>query len=101
MSLPKFKDIMKADMKSTFVNGDFTVEAIYQVGNDPKPVTVHFFKDALDKMETLYSHIWCAFEDVRYIKKNEQFIIDNVKYGVVDFTHDEHKMGVDIFLSEV
>ena len=101
MALPNFKDMMAQDMKDTFLNGDFTVQAIYQVGNDPKEITVQFFKDSLDKMETLYSHIWCNFEDVPYLQKNEQFIIDGVKYGVVDFAVDEHGIGVDIFLSEV
>jgi hypothetical protein len=80
---------------------DFTEDAIFIVGNNPKVIKVHVFKNSLDQMETLYTLIWCSLADIPYVKKNDRITIGTVTYGIVDFEPDDMGLGINIFVNKV
>jgi len=87
---------MLLDVENIFLS-DMTHTAIYKSNQ----IKVQFFKESLDKMDTQYDLCWVAYTDVPNIAINDLLEIDNINYGVVDFTIDEFKHGVNLFLSKV
>jgi len=100
MSLLDFNSVLTDDVKDVFLQ-EFSVEAIYISNNESKAISVQFFKDSLDKMETLYSHVICAYSDVPTVMQSDTIEIDGVLYGVVDNEPDEHFTVQNLFLQKV
>ena len=92
---------LKADVKNVFLNGGFSVTAIYKSGTQIKQIQVQHFNEALDKMGTLYDHVWCSFEDIPYVKDNDTLEISGTVYGIIDNTPDEQNVGMNLFLNKV
>lgn len=92
---------LKDDVKNIFLNGDFSVEAFYKPDSDNKLIRVQYFNESLDKMDTLYDHVWCSYDDLPTVAENDTLSIDGVLYGIIDSTPDEQNMGMNLFLSKV
>jgi hypothetical protein len=101
MATLTFKDVLAEDVDSVYLSDDFSCEAIYKSGSAIKTITVQYFNEPLDKLGTLYDHVWCSFKDVPYVKKNDSITINGVEFGIVDFTADELQVGMDLFLNKV
>jgi len=95
-----FNTRLKADLDNIFLQ-EFSKDDILKSSTVILNVKIQFFKGDLDKLETLYTYAWGKYEDFNGVKKNDTLIVDNVEYGIVDFTHDEFKTTTTLFLEEV
>lgn len=84
------------DIKDVFLK-EFAVVAIFK----SVEVKIHFFGQPLDKMDTLYYHAWCSYEDVPNIVDNDVLQIGGIDYGVIEVAPDEFEAGVNLFLQKV
>jgi len=95
-----FNELMKKDALN-IVEGEFHQIATYIHNGVSTSVPIQYFEEPLDKSDTVYSHVWCTMDSIPDIAINDEFVISNVNYSVVDFSPDEHYIGCDIFLSKV
>jgi len=95
-----FDEQLKLDVGDIFLQ-EFSTVAIFKSNEVLKEVKIQFFDEPLDRLETQYSLAWANFDDVSSITKNDTIQINDVVYGIVDFTVDELKHGVNIFLQKV
>jgi len=98
-----FLDLLSNDVNEVFLKDDFSKKATYtnNISNTSFDVSIQFFKDSLDKLDSNYSHCWASYEDLNNVSKNDTFKIDNVLYSVVEAEPDELNQGVNILLNEV
>ncbi len=96
--MPTFDELIATDMTNTFLNGEFSQDATY---NSSETVTLQFFEDGLDKLETTFHHAWCDATSVPSLANGDTFEIEGVIYGVMDFSKDEFNTAVNIFLQKV
>ena len=96
-----FADYVQNDVKNIFLK-EFSQVAIYKsTSSIIKSVTVQFFEDSLDSMDTTYFHAWCDFSELSSVKKQDTLEIKGIVYGIVDFSPDEFKSGLNLFLQKV
>jgi len=95
-----FNTQMQGDLDNIFLK-ELSVPAIFETSTNISTVKVQFFYSDLDKLETIYTYAWGKFDDFSYVKKNDYLTINNIKYGIVDYSHDEFKHTTTLFLQEV
>jgi len=100
MLLRDFKEQMSLDVKDIFLQ-EFATQAIYKSRDTLKEVTVQFFEQSLDQLDTTFFHAWASYSEISDIQKNDTLEINGTVYGVVDLSPDEFGDGVNIFLQEV
>ena len=88
------------DIKDVFLK-EYAVVAIYKSNNSLKEITIQFFGQPLDKMDTLYYHAWCKYEDLPDVKDNDVLEVNGVAYGIIEVAPDEFDAGVNLFLQKV
>ncbi len=98
--LVDFNEQMQNDLENVFFN-EFSTSAILKTSNNITTVKIQFFYGDLDKLETLYIYAWGKYEDFKYVSKNDFLTVNNIKYGIVDYAHDEFKQATTLFLQEV
>ncbi len=100
MLLRDFKEQMTLDMKDIFLQ-EFSVKAIYKSQDNLKEVTVQFFEQSLDQLDTSFFHAWAEYSEISDVSKNDTLEVNGIEYGIVDFSPDEFGDGVNLFLQEV
>jgi len=96
-----FNSMVEKDVKDVFLQ-EFSQTAIYTPKQgSAKEVTIQFFEESLDQMDTTFFHAWCANDDMKGIAKNDMFEINKIRYGVIDSSPDEFDSGLNIFLQKV
>jgi len=95
-----FDTRLEADLDNIFLK-EFSKDAIFKSSTSISNVKIQFFYGDLDKLETLYTYCWGKYKDFSYVKKNDIVIVDNIEYGIVDYSHDEFKMTTTLFLDKV
>lgn len=95
-----FKDLVKNDVKDIFLK-EFSQIAIFESDTTLKEITVQFFEQSLDQLETTFFHAWCSYAEVKSVAKNDTLKIDGIVYGIVDFAPDEFQSGINLFLQKV
>ena len=95
-----FNELVQADVKDVFLK-EFSQVAILKSKTTMKEITVQFFEQSLDQLDTTYFHAWCSFEDAPYIAKNDTLQVNGIVYGIVDISPDEFQSGVNLFLQKV
>ena len=95
-----FKEIIDDDIPNTFMT-DMAQKAIYSGVDGIKEIDIHFFDEALDQLNTVYLHAWCANNLIPRAKTNDTLTIDGVVYGIVDLSPDEFHSGINLFLQKV
>lgn len=95
-----FADLVKNDVKDIFLQ-EFSQTAIFKSSTTLKEITVQFFEQSLDQLDTTFYHAWCSYAEVKSVEKNDTLEIDGIKYGIVDFAPDEFQSGVNLFLQKV
>lgn len=102
MATLSFDELIKDDLKNTFLKGEFSQDVIYQTGSEIRTVTVQFFEESMDKIDANFNHAWCSFTDMpRVIKNKDTLIINNIKYGILDASPDEFQLGLNLYLQKV
>ena len=98
-----FEDLLASDAHDVFLNGEFSQKAIFTSDNGEslKEITVQFFGEALDKMDTTYYHAWCAVGDIPNVEDNDTLEIAGIVYGIMDVSPDEFNTGLNLFLQKV
>lgn len=97
-----FDELMIEDIKNIFLSDDFSQDAIYESGGKIKTITVQFFEQPLDRLNTQYFYAWCNFSEITYVEKDKSTLtINGIKYGVMSAKPDEFKHGIDLFLQKV
>lgn len=95
-----FQKQVDADIKGVFLK-EFSQTAIFKSKTTLKEIKLQFFEETLDQMDTTYFHAWADAKDVESMSKNDTLEINGTVYGIVDFSPDEFKSGVNIFLQKV
>ena len=95
-----FADLVKADVKDVFLQ-EFSQIAIFKSSTTLKEITVQFFEQSLDQMDTTFFHAWASYSEVKSVSKNDTLEINGILYGILDFAPDEFQSGINIFLQKV
>ena len=95
-----FATLVQNDVKDIFLK-EFSQTAIFKSSTTLKEITVQFFEQSLDSMDTTYFHAWCSYDEVKSVNKNDTLEINGIKYGIVDFSPDEFQSGINMFLQKV
>jgi len=99
--LPTFDDLMKADITEVFLQ-DLTQSVRYtDNAGISKEFRVQFFRNEGDGLDTVYNRVWCDVKDVPNLSTKDTFTINDIKYGVLSFEYDEHKLSVNIYINEI
>ena len=95
------KEQIKSDLKDVFLNTDeFANEVIWvHNGIQSQPLSAQAFDEFQDFRSPTYRRLFMAYEDVVGIAKNDYFLINGKRYGVVDFNIDEYQQSITIFLN--
>ena len=91
---------MASDIQGSFLD-DFAIDAIYNDGVLPTTIRIQTFDEPLDKVSGLYKRAFANLVDLPILAKGHSIEFDSVTYAVVDFTIDELKLSVNIFLQAV
>ncbi len=95
-----FATLVQNDVKDIFLK-EFSQTAIFKSATTLKEITVQFFEQSLDSMDTTYFHAWCSYDEVESVDKNDTLEINGIVYGIIDFAPDEFQSGINIFLQKV
>jgi len=95
-----FNEIANDDIDDVFLQ-EFSQVAIFKSSTALKEITVQFFEQSLDQLDTTYFHAWCKAREVSGIQKNDTLEIEGVVYGIIDFSSDEFGNGINMFLQKV
>ena len=95
-----FATLVQNDVKDIFLK-EFSQTAIFKSSTTLKEITVQFFEQSLDSMDTTFFHAWCSYAEVKSVAKNDTLEINGIKYGIVDFSPDEFQSGINMFLQKV
>ena len=93
-----FKDQLKVDLDVFFDIDEFAVEVVYHLGKITTPVTVQFFDEESGLGDSLIRKLIVKYHDLPTLSKDGYFMIDEVKYGVIDFIPDEEKLIFNVIL---
>jgi len=93
-----FKDQLKLDLDVFFNIDEFAVEVIYHLGKTSTPVTVQFFDEESGLGDSVLRKLIVKHDDLPTLSKDGYFMINEVKYGVVDFIPDEEKLIFNVIL---
>ncbi len=100
MALLDFNAQLNNDIKDIFLK-EFSQKAIFKSSSTLKTIDVQFFEEPLDKLGTQYFHAWCANDELSSLAKGDTLQVNNIVYGIVDYSPDEYQNGVNLFLQEV
>lgn len=95
-----FAELVENDVKNIFLK-EFAQTAIFKSNTSLKEITVQFFEQSLDQLDTTFFHAWCSYAEVKSVAKNDTLEINGIVYGIVDFSPDEFQSGVNLFLQKV
>lgn len=96
-----FKNQLKSDFENTFLNVDeFAEEVEYFDGTNSVTVKAQFFDAESDLGKSMMLKMVCRVEDLPNISKKGYFLVNTVKFGVLDFTPDEENIIMQILLQE-
>jgi len=96
-----FAELVENDVKDVFLNGEFSQTAIFKSQTSLKEITVQFFEQSLDQMDTTFFHAWASYVEVKEVANNDTLEINGIVYGVMDTSPDEFQTGINIFLQKV
>ena len=96
-----FKNLLKSDL-DVFLNEDeFAQEVYYFLGSSSTKVTVQFFDEESDLGDSMMRKLICRITDLPNIsKENSYFLINTVKYGILDFNPDEENVMLYVLLQK-
>ena len=95
-----FEKQLREDARDIFLV-EFSQDAIFKSGSTIKPIKVQFFEEPLDKTGKQYFHAWSEHDVISRVAINDILIVAGVEYGIVDFSPDEHQVGINLFLQKV
>ena len=97
-----FNTQMIKDVDDIFLN-EFSQVAVFESKSTLKvcEITVQFFESPLDGMEETYFHVWCKYDDICSVRKNDKLTINGIAYGIVDYSPDEFQHAMNLFIQKV
>ena len=95
-----FKNQLKIDLDEFLNDAEFAQEVKYYLGAVSTSVTVQFFDDESDVADTLIRKMLCRIDSLPSLSKDGYFLIDTIKYGVIDFKPDEEEVLMQIILQK-
>ncbi len=95
-----FATLVQNDVKDIFLK-EFSQTAIFESTTTLKEITVQFFEQSLDSMDTTFFHAWASYSEVKSVAKQDTLEINGILYGIVDFSPDEFQSGINMFLQKV
>tara|TARA_R110000772_G_C13138329_1_gene423695 strand:- start:408 stop:665 length:258 start_codon:yes stop_codon:yes gene_type:complete len=79
---------------------EFAEEVLYFDGSTSTTVTVQFFDQESDVADVSMRKLVCAFSDLPNLSTSGYFLINTIKYGVLDFMPDEENVMMQVILQE-
>ena len=96
-----FKSQLKSDFETVFLNKDeFAQEVKYYLGSTSTTVTVQHFDEESDLGDSMMKKMVCKVDDLPNLSEDGYFLIDTVKYGILDFRPDEENVMMQILLQK-
>jgi len=95
-----FKEHIKADLEVFFNTDEFAQEVKYYLGTRSTKVTVQFFDQESELGDSMMRKIIFKKEDLPNISKDGSFLIDTIKYGIIDFRPDEENLLMQVILQK-
>lgn len=95
-----FKNQLKNDLSVFFNDEEFAQEVKYYLGSVSTSVTVQFFDTESDLGDSMMLKMICRLTDLPSLSKDGYFLIETVKYGVLDFRPDDENLLMQIVLQK-
>jgi len=92
------KDYLAKDLEAFFSLNEFAQKVTYYLGAIPVDVDVQFFDQESDLGDSMMRKLVIKKADLPNLSKDGYFIINEVKYGVVDFMPDEENLIQQVIL---
>ncbi len=94
------KTYLKSDLDTFFNLDEFAQDVTYYLGSISSEVTVQFFDEESDLGDSMMRKLICRVSDVPSLSKDGYFIINGIKYGVIDFMPDEEGLIQQVILQK-
>lgn len=95
-----FKNQLKSDLDTFLNDEEFAEEVFYFNGSTSTKVTVQFFDEESDLGDSMMRKLVCRVEDLPNISKDGYFLIQTVKFGILDFRPDEENRLQQVLLQK-
>lgn len=94
------KSYLKSDLDTFFNVEEFGQTVDFYIGSTSTSVDVQFFDQESDLGDSMFKKMVMRVGDLPNISKQGYFIINNEKFGVVDFRPDEENLILQILLQK-
>ena len=95
-----FKTQLKTDLDEFLDDEVFAQEVEYYLGSVSASVTVQFFDTESNLGDSMLLKMICRLTDLPNLSKDGYFLINTVKYGILDFRPDEENVLMQIILQK-
>ena len=94
------KNYLKSDLEAFFNVGEFAQEVSYYLGAISTTITVQFFDQESELGDSMMRKMVFKKDDLPNISKEGYFLINTIKYGVIDFRPDEENLLMQVILQK-
>lgn len=94
------KQYLKSDLDVFFNIGEFAEEVKYYLGGTSTDVEVQFFDEESDLGDSMLRKLIVRYDDLPNLSKDGIFLINDDKYGVLDFMPDEERLLWNVILQK-
>ncbi len=94
------RDNLEKDLDVWFNVDEFARRVRFYVGTSSTEVAVQFFDEESDLGDSMMRKLIVKKSDLQNISKDGYFLIDGVRYGVVDYIPDEENLIYNVLLQK-
>lgn len=94
------KNYLKSDLEVFLNEDDFAEEVMYFLGSTSTKVIVQYFDQESDLGDSMMMKLVCRVDALPNLSKDGYFLIETVKYGILDFMPDEQNVMMQVLLQE-
>ena len=94
------KTYLKSDLDTFFEIDEFAQDVSYYLGAVSSTVRVQFFDEESNLGDSMMRKLIVKKDDLPNISKDGYFLIDTIKYGIIDFRPDEENLLMQVLLQK-